>query len=129
MEQIQNLEKDYLLQIADIMREVTANMLQIKQMEMEEKMYNNQLLLSTKEASRLLGGIDSQKVIRMYKDKHCLIDGIEDGKNIKIFYDSIIEYLRKARGMVQDDYFTNTKNLIKKASVSRSEFDRIMGRN
>ena len=114
MEQIENV---FMLQMAELLREISLNMLQTRQL-------SNPYYVTTKEAARLLGGIDQNKVVKMYKDKTCPITGVEDGKNIKILYSSIGEYVAKTQAMIQDDYFTNMQNLMKKTGVTRTEIEK-----
>jgi len=85
MEQIENV---FMLQIAEILREISLNMLQTRQLELEQQKINSKVLLSIKHVCEKLDGMDSKKVIKMYKDG--ILEGIEDGKQIKIYYDSLL---------------------------------------
>ena len=84
MEEIVELKtNEMLLQVASILKEISINILQVKQLEMQRRILENKLLMSTKEVSLKLGGIDTKKIIKMYREG--AFQGIEDGKNIKIW--------------------------------------------
>jgi len=112
------------MQLADMLMVISENILKTKQLEMQQKMLDNKLLLSTKEAAvKLNTSVD--KIINMYKDG--AIKGIEDGKNIKIFYESLLEYLAKTQdpNFTADAHYSNVQNVLKRArNVTRSEADK-----
>ncbi len=118
----QKIETDYLLQIASMMKEISSNLLQTKQLELQAKMLNGKFFYTTEEVADLLD-INIKKVRKMYYDG--VFNGIEDGKSIKIYRDSVEKYLDKTKTMLQDDYFMNRQNIMKRAKVTRTEFDKI----
>ncbi|MCL2039744.1 MAG: helix-turn-helix domain-containing protein [Bacteroidetes bacterium] len=109
--------------MAEMLKEISANLLQMREVELRSKIVSSRFLLSTKEAAELLGNIDVRKVINMYKDG--VISGIEDGKQIKIYRESLERYIEKTKSMTQDAYFTNVQNIMKKAKVTRSEYEKM----
>ena len=118
---------DVQLALAIALKEISSNMLAIKQIELQEKMVNNRLYVSVSKVAELLN-IDVHKVRKMYKDKNCIIDGIEDGKSIKIFYDSVLQYVENTKNpnFINDAYFTNMNNVSRNAkNVSRTEAERL----
>jgi sRNA-binding carbon storage regulator CsrA len=106
--------QETLLQLAAILKDISSHILQMKQIEFREKQLNNKFLLSTKKVAEMLGNIDVKKVVKMYRNK--VLKGIEDGKNIKIYYDSIAEYIEKTKSFKQDEYFSNVQNIMKTAN-------------
>ena len=114
------------MQMAEMLKEISSNLLQMREVEFKSKMVSSSFLLSTKESSELLGGIDVRKVITMYKDG--VINGIEDGKQIKIYRESLERYIEKTKSMTQDAYFVNVQNIMKKAKVTRNEYEKITGK-
>ena len=125
MEEVLKLESAFLLQMAGILKEISSNLLQIKEAELQNKLVDNSFFLSIKEVSDLLGGIDIKKVRRMYSDG--VLQGIEDGKQVKIYRESLLRYIEKTKTMTQDAYFINSQNIMKKAKVTRSEYDKLVG--
>ena len=111
------------MQMAEMLKEISSNLLQMREVELRSKIVSSSFLLSTKEAAELLGNIDVRKVINMYKDG--IISGIEDGKQIKIYRESLERYIEKTKTMTQDAYFTNVQNIMKKAKVTRSEYEKM----
>ena len=112
------------LQLLLIQKEISENMLNTKLVEMQQRMLDNKLLLSTKEAAKVYGS-SVDKIHKMYKDG--AIKGIEDGKNIKIFYESLLEYLAKTQdpNFTNDAHYSNVQNILKRArNVTRSEADK-----
>ena len=116
MEQASNIE-NILLQIVETQKEISNNMLQMRQLD-------KPFFVSTSRAAELLGGINVNKLIQMYRDKNCPISGIEDGKSIKIYYSSLLEYVEKTKTMYDDKYFSNVNNIMKRASVTRTEVEK-----
>jgi len=115
---------DTTLQILLIQKEISENILKTKHIEMQQKMLDNKLLLSTKEAAVKLN-TSVEKIINMYKGG--AIKGIEDGKSIKIIYDSLLEYIAKTQdpNFTADAYYSNVQNVLKRArNVTRSEVDK-----
>jgi len=119
-----NTNIEMTLQIALIQKEVSENMLKTRQVELKLRMLDNKLLLSTKEAAKKLGA-SVDRIHSLYKDG--AIQGIEDGKNIKIFYESLDAYLAKTRdpNFTTDGHFSNVQNIRNRArNVTRTESDK-----
>ena len=114
-----NNPSDLQLELALVLKEITSNLLQLK-------MFDGRLLLSPMEVADKLN-IDAKKVRQMYKDKNCVIEGIEDGKNIKIYYDSVLKYIEQTKNpkFFHDNYFSNMNNISRDArKVTRTEVER-----
>ena len=130
MEYQKIIENDLLMQmqvqLAETLKEISSNLLQMREVELKSKMISNSFLLSMKEASEMLGGIDVRKVSKMYKDG--AIKGIEDGRQIKLYRESLERYIEETKSMTQDAYFTNVQNIMKRAKVTRSEYEKIKNR-
>ena len=124
METLNVIDKDSVfLEAMRVFKDASLNMLQLKNM---ERMSDERFLLSTDEVAKMLGGIDRKKVVRMYKDN--VLKGIEDGKNIKYFYESVKDYITKLQSpsFVQDEYFSNIQNVMRraKAPITRTEIEK-----
>ena len=122
MAEIENSEVS--LQLALLLKEITSDLLAIKRLSIQEKTFGTKLWLSVKEVSELLGGINVKKVLKMYKEG--VFQGVEDGKSIKIFYESILVYMDKIKGpkFIHDNFFSNTQNILRKSEVSITELER-----
>jgi len=113
------------VQLLDKMLERQEKM-QVK--ELQIKMHDGIRLLTLQEVSRILAGLDVRKVKKLYDDG--VLKGLKkNNSSVAIYSDSVQDYLAKTKTMIHDDYFSNEHNLMKKARVTRSEYDKLTNRN
>jgi hypothetical protein len=93
--------------------------------ELQLKMPDNKLL-SIKDASYLLGGLEYNRVKALYDNKKLQGVSLNNGK-IRLFYDSVVKYINSLKDAKQTEYFTNEQNIMARAVVTRTEYEQMKG--
>jgi hypothetical protein len=95
--------------------------------ELQLKIADNKLI-SIKDASYLLGGLEKSRVKALYDKKKLKGISLNNGK-IRLFYDSVIEYINSLKKIIQNDYFINEQNSMDRTQVTRTEYEKMSKKN
>jgi hypothetical protein len=122
--QVEKSTAELVHQSISILKEISTQIFKARAAE------NEKLLLSVQEVSKMLGGLDRNKVTEMCKDgtlKWVLVNCEGAKEKRRIFYDSVVEYVTSLKHVIHGKYHTNELNLLQTAKVSRSEIEKIGG--
>ena len=81
-------------------------------------------LLSINDTSKIIGCLNKKSIKQLYKEGK--LKGILKNEKLYLFSDSVQDYVLSLKSITHNEHFMNEQNIMKKAKVTRSEYDKIV---